>query len=75
MSDRNSVLAEIRYWPKVLAETIGIGIGFGSEFFFSKTETFFFLSKFFKQNFKFFHVFLLPNFGQQEANSCSNAIF
>ena len=34
---------EIWYRLKESAETIGIGIGFGAEFFFSETETFFFV--------------------------------
>ena len=46
---------EIRYRPKVSAETVGIG--FGAETFFSETETFFF--KNFQKFSIFFHVFLL----------------
>ena len=41
-----------KYRPKVSAETIGIGIGFGAETFFSETETFFFQK--FSKIFNFF---------------------
>ena len=54
---KNQCPTEIRYRPKLSAETMGIGIGIGAEVFFSETETFFF---FFQNFYKFFHVFLLP---------------